>query len=244
MKKIFIIFIIIIGLCGGALWYLASAINPLVQSQIEQQGQTFTGQKVTVGHVDIKLSAGSGEIGQLTMANPAGYKEPNWLSLEKIKLDIDTNSFQEPYTIETIEIIAPKAFVEFNADGSSNIQEIFNVIKQNLPESTNETQAPAEPSPQDPRIKVTKLLVTGVSLTMDLSALGNKVHSETLPAVDLGNIGGEHGIPASQLGGEITKRLTQSIWQGVQDKQKSKIFDEIKDKAKEKLGGLIEKLGL
>ena len=242
MKKLAIIIALLMVICGGALWFLASnSINEFVKQQIESQGIQLTNQAVTVESVNISLAKGAGEISHLVLNNPDGYKESYWFNIDKIALDIDTSQLKEPYTIEAIELIAPKAYIELKQNGESNIQQIYDAIKNNLPKSSG----PAEPqsNKKDPLIRVEKLIIKDVNLTMDLTAIGNKVHSETLPTIDLGNIGGIEGVPASQLGGEIGKKLASSLWKITKEKHKDKFIDKIKEKAKEKLGSLLDKLG-
>ena len=91
-----------------------------------------------------------------------------------------------------------------------------------------EAPAPADGDAPDPRIKLNSLVLEGVALTLDLTSLGNKVHNEELPRVDLGGIGGAEGLPASQLGAEIAKQITDAL------------YDEAKEKQKEKLKGKLQ----
>ena len=53
-------------------------------------------------------------------------------------------------------------------------------------------------------------------------------------------------MPASELGAELVKKALSSIWKQAKQEQtkilQDKVEDELKDKAKEKLGGFLDKL--
>jgi hypothetical protein len=242
MKK-FLLFIVIVvaGAAGGGYWFLNSgSINELVMEQIKVQGGKVTGQAVGVAKVDIKLLEGSGAITGLTVANPPGYKQANAFSLGTIALDIDVASLTgEPYVIDALLISNPEVFVEISAKGS-NLKDLYAAIEKNMPASAPVDSA-ADGAGMDPRIKVNSLVLEGVAMTLDLTALGNKVHSEALPRVDLGAIGGVDGLPASQLGAVIAKEITDALWDKAKDKQKEKLRDKLKEKAVDEIGKLLGK---
>jgi hypothetical protein len=155
--------------------------------------------------------------------------------------------------IENFTINDAKAFVEFTKSGSANFKEIIDAINKKLPKSstskTNEQQA-------EPNVSVNTLVLSGIGLTLDLRQLGYKEYQENLPEINLGAIGGKSGLPVSQLGIEISKKILDSVWQKakkvqgdkLKEKAKQKIKEEAKkledkykDKAKKKLGSLLDK---
>ena len=83
------------------------------------------------------------------------------------------------------------------------------------------------------------------SLTVDLSALGNKEHSAVLQDIELTNIGGNKGLPASEIGGVIIKEALAKIWAETKNTQKKQLkkqaTDKLKEKAKKKLSELFNK---
>ncbi|WDE13085.1 AsmA family protein [Thalassomonas haliotis] len=246
MNKLASIAIIILLICGGALWYFASgSLNLFVKEQIEQQGSAYTEQQVTVGQVDIKLTQGAGSIKGLTLANPANYQQKNAFSMEDVTLDINIKSLtEEPIVIDEIRIIAPRAFVEISKAGSSNYNEILDALERNLPKSDKPSkpasEEPAQEKQPEPKVRVEKIIVAGVALTVDLSQLGNKAHQVTLPEINLTKVGGEQGLPASQLGGEIIRQVLKKISKAAKEEQKQKIKDKITDKIKDKITDLFK----
>jgi uncharacterized protein involved in outer membrane biogenesis len=235
VKIIASIIIVLLLLSGGALWFLAgSSLNGYIKGQIETVGSKVTEQKVTVKTVDIKIASGAGSILGINLANPKTYSQPNAFALEEVTLDIDLKSLaSSPIIIDAIIIKSPQAFVQFTQTGDSNIKDILDAIKRNTPEA--EASAIETNTGEEPKIKVNKIILAGTALTLDLSAFGNQAHSATLPDITLNNVGGETGLPASQLGAEIFKQALSQIWQQAKATQKKKLTDSAKDKLKEKL---------
>ena len=243
MKIIASIIVILLLLGGGALWFLANgSLNDYIKNQIETVGKQVTEQTVSVKAVDIKLTSGAGSILGVNLANPESYSQPNAFALDEVTLDINLESLtSSPIIIDAIVIKSPQAFVQFTQTGGSNIQDILDAIERNTPKTEASTSEAA--SGTEPKIKVTKIVLAGTALTIDLSAFGNKEHSAELPDITLSNVGGDAGLPASQLGSEIVKQALSKIWQEAKDTQKKKLLDDakekLKDKAKKKLTDLF-----
>jgi uncharacterized protein involved in outer membrane biogenesis len=243
VKIIASIIVILLLLSGGALWFLANgSLNDYIKNQIETVGTKVTEQAVTVKAVDIKLTSGAGSILGINLANPKTYSQPNAFTLEEVTLDINLASLtSSPIIIDAIVINSPQAFVQFTQTGGSNIQDILDAIKRNTPKDDDSTADTT--SGNEPRIKVSKIILAGTALTLDLSAFGNKKHNATLADITLSNVGGDAGLPASQLGSEIVKQALSTIWQQAKTTQKKKLTDsateKLKEKAKKKLTDLF-----
>jgi len=248
MKKFVIFTALLLLIAGGAFLFLSGdAINALIKKQIEEVGSKVTQQSVTVAKVDMKLLKGAGTIKGIVLANPSKYNAPSAFSLNEVTLDINLKSLAtDLIIIDQIVIDKPQAVVEFNENGSANIKDILDAIKKNI--TSNSGSQPEQESTTgkaDPIIRVNKFVLAGVALTVDLTKLGNKPHQATLADINLTNIGGEAGMPASKLGAELVKQALSSIWKQAKKEQtkilKDQVEDEVKDKIKEKLGGLLDK---
>ena len=250
MKKIFIfILLLTLLLSGGAIWFLGSdKLNKLIAEQIEVQGSKFTEQVVSVKKVDMQLLHGAGTINGLVLNNPKDYSNTPVFSLDEITLDINIQSLAAtreggPIVIDAIVIDKPEALVEFNETGGSNIQEVLDAINKNLPKSSSTT----EPTPESnnnntgPRILVKKFVLAGVALRVDLTKLGNTTHKKILPDISLTNIGGDAGLPANELGGELIKQALSAIWKSAKKEQQKVIEGQVKDKVKDKATDLFNK---
>lgn len=238
MNKLVPVLFIILLACGTALWFLASgSLNELIKNQIESVGHNITEQTVTVANVDIRLTEGAGTINGFNLSNPSNYTYKNLFSLNSITLDINLKSLTEdPIVIDAIIIKNPQAFVELTKDGQSNIKDIINAIEKNTVKQATDTENKSEPN-----IRVSKLILASTNLTIDLSKLGNKEHRLSLPDIELTNIGKTSGLPASELGIEITKQILNSIWKEAKKTQKNELKAKLKDKALDKLDNFFKK---
>ena len=189
--------------------------------------------------VDIKILQGAGTINGLVINNPKGYSTTPLFALNEITLDINLESLPKvkeggPVVLDALIINAPEALVEFTKNGSSNIQEVLDAIEKNIPKSSSTSQASTSDT-LDPRITVQKLVLAGVTLRVDLTELGNTTHKKVLPDINLTNIGGEKGLPASEFGGELIKKALSAIWKSAKKDQEKIIKEQLKEKAKEEL---------
>jgi len=246
VNKLVPLIIIVLLTCGGALWFLANgSLNDYIKQQIESVGSNLTAQTVTVASVDMRLGEGAGTINNFKIASPSKYSYPHLFSLETITLDINLKSLaDDPIIIDAIIINDPQAFVEITQNGSSNIKDVLDAITKNIPESSTSDDS-KETARTEPNIRVNKLILTGTQLSLDLSKLGNKIHQLTLPDIQLTDIGKKSGLPASQLGAEVTKKALAAIWKQAKKTQKkklqAKLTDTLKEKALDKLGSFLKK---
>ena len=244
MKYLSAIAVVILLLCGGAMWFLASgSLNDFIKHQIETQGLAATKQSVTVGSVDIRFSQAAGTIQDLALANINGFPSKDLYQLKHITLDINMKSLKDsPIVIDAINIDGSSLNIDLNAQGKSNIQ----ILKEQLalPDGSPENSAPASEPTKEPKIRISQLLLTNINAKLNGEALGGEVYNLTLPKVIINDIGGEGGVPSSQLGQEILKKVVDQLWQETKkiqkDKLKEKFENKLKDKVSDKLKSLIQ----
>jgi len=198
MNKLATLAIVILVICGAALWLITpSAFNDFVKTQLETVGSELTQQTVTVKNVDFRLARGMATISGLTITNPPNYQQKNAFTLGTIALDIDIASLtKEPIVLESFTIDNAKAFVELSKKGRANFQDILAAINKNI----TKTQQPTSNNNEqmEPKVRLEKLILSDIGLTLDLRQLGNKVYQQNLPEINLGSIGGQAGLPVSQ----------------------------------------------
>ncbi|QDP00537.1 hypothetical protein [Thalassotalea sp. PS06] len=242
MKKLGIVALIILLICGGALWYLASQDwNGFIKSQMEIRGTALMGEPVTVQEVDLKLFEGYGAIKGFKVASPNGYEAKHAIDFGEMALKIDINSLRgEPLVIEEVTIKDPKAFIEFTGTGGSNIQELISNVKKHLPKG----QAQPEPKQGDTKetlISIKKITLTGMAVQADVRKLNSKVYDLNVPTVELGGIGGEKGLPADQIGAELANRVLKVVQDQAEDLTKQTIKDKAEKEGKKLLDKLFKK---
>ncbi|TKB47500.1 DUF748 domain-containing protein [Thalassotalea mangrovi] len=241
MKKLAFLVLAILLICGGVLWYLASADwNGYIKSQLEIRGSALMGEPVTVQEVDIKPMDGFGAIRGFKIASPEGYSAKHAIDFGEMALDIDLQSLRgSPLVIEHINIQDPKAFIEFTTLGGSNIQELIDNVKKQLPKSSQ----PSQPSEKKEEVMITinKITLTGMAVQADVRKLNSKVYDLNVPPVELGSIGGEKGLPADQIGAELANRILKVVRDQAEDLTKQTIKDKAEKEAKKVLDKLFKK---
>ncbi|MDP7593185.1 MAG: hypothetical protein QF552_10930 [Litorilituus sp.] len=246
MKKLIIVLGVIIAVIGGVFWFISSdQLNALIKEQIETQGHKFTEQTVAVEKVEMNILQGAGTINGLVINNPTDYSTTPLFSLNEVTIDINLASLPKvkdggPIILDAVIISSPEAFVEFTKSGRTNIQDVLDAVNRNTSKSATQSQQTSESGKLVPNIAIKKLVLAGVTLRADLTALGNTTHKKILPDINLANIGSEKGIPASELGGTLIKKSLSAIWKSAKQEQEKIIKEQLKEKAKEKLK---EKLG-
>lgn len=241
-------FAVALLLCfGGVLWYLASADwNGFIKSQIEIHGSELIDQPVTVDKVDLKITEGFGGIYGISFANPSKYSQPKAMYLGEVSLDIDVESLtSSPIILEAITLKKPEAFVEFDKSGNTNIQDLLDAINAKLPSESAPVEVEAKKkndNKPETMVAINNLVLEGLALTVDLNAVNGEQYDVEIPSINLSSIGGEEGIPVSQLGAEIAKKLLKAIKSEAKDQYEQVMKDKVKDQIEEKKDDLFNSL--
>ena len=167
MRKILIALAAVLVLVIGGVVFLASNLDGLVKTAIEQVGSKVAGVKVSVAKVAISIKDGKGSIEGLTVDNPPGFKTPHAISLGAIAVELDTASVtKSPVIIKTISIAAPEVSYEVSGQGS-NIdalkKNVDGFVAANAPHNAADKPA-AEPAKKD-TADATKLVIDLLSIT-------------------------------------------------------------------------------
>lgn len=246
MKKGLIVFVVILALLAGGVWYVLSGAGDFIKVQIEEQGSKFLGTTVSVASVDLALTDGRLTISDLDVENPQGFSKEDAFSLESITLDLGEVT-SEPYTVQTVSLVAPEVLYEVDASGQGNLIVLKNNLQANLPKGEAQPESTeAGPNPlvivEDVSVKAVKLKLNFENLPTGDVELEKKAYEITLPTFSAGSIGKPNGLPADQVGAAIVNKMLDNIIAQAKEEAKNRVADEIKKKAKEKLDEEKDKL--
>jgi hypothetical protein len=208
-KKIAAGIVVLLILAAGIGYYLLTNLDSFVKSAIEKYGSAATQTAVTAGSVQISLTAGTGSIAGLTIANPPGYSTPLALSLGHIAIALDTSSLtgQGPIIINSVTIEQP--LVTYEVKGllqGSNLQTLQSNI-QSFANSAAATQAPSSgPGTSGAPLRkeiIRDLTITGGQLTVLAPGLTAKQLVVPLPPLHLTDLGGPDGATPAQIGAQV-----------------------------------------
>ncbi|QLE83684.1 AsmA family protein [Shewanella sp. Scap07] len=258
-KAIVAVLIALLLLLGVVVYWVLNNLNGIVQTQVEKQGTRLLQTPVTLASVDLQMLKGFGALEGFAVQNPKGFSDNAALAFQQIKLDIETSNFStQEVLINQVLISGPSVRFELAADGSNNLQVLKNNLAQQLQSSPSSTQqaepasqseppSPSESSGKEALIAVKQVKVEGVSLTVDLTAVGQQSYQVTLPTFMADAVGFPHGLPADQVGAAIVQSMLDNMIKQAKkeaEKQlKERAKQELKQRADKELGGLLNKLG-
>ncbi|GAB6082046.1 hypothetical protein JCM30471_09600 [Desulfuromonas carbonis] len=200
------IFLFVLALAAG-IFFLVDNLDALVKRGIESEGSRAAGTRVTVAGVQIDLDQARGTIRGLDVANPDGFSAQPLFALGEISLQLEPASITGNLpTLEEIRIIAPRLRFELNSRGESNLDRFNQGLASGSRGSTTETSAAGEK-----RLRIRTLTIADAGAEIDLSAIGQKSYSGTLPPIVLHEIGGSAGVTGEELAKIVFAAMTKAL---------------------------------
>lgn len=245
MKKGLVIFLLLVALIAGGLWYMLSGAGNFIKQQIEQQGTNYLGTPVTVFSVELALPDGRLTINGLDVENPEGFSKQDAFNLESITLDLG-NISSEPYIVQTLSVNAPAILYEVDASGKGNLLALKDNIMKNLPKGEAQTE-PQEGA--NPLVIVESVTVSKFRLNLNFEKfetgdllIDQKAYEVELPTFNAGSIGKPNGMPADQVGAAIVEKMLDNIIAQAKAEAKRRLAEAAKKKAMEKIDEEKDKL--
>ena len=225
---------------------LLNNINAIIKAAVESEGPKVTGTEVLLNVVDINLgleSAG-GELKQFSIANPAGFTQPQVFSAETIRVAVDPTSLvgdvivMKDITIEGIHFYAEQKGL------TTNLQ----VLQKNLdafmgPSTAAPAQSDEPVSETDVRLMVQNLKFADSGLHLTTEKYGS--FDLKLPSFELSNLGDKKvGLSPAQLGNAImqplVKRAKKQAEKALKDRAKDENPPAVVAQAKKKCARTIQ----
>jgi len=212
MKKILVrlgvaLIVLIILVALGIHFFLDSA----VKQGVETIGTKMAKVDVKLDGVHLSILSGSGKIKGLVIGNPEPYKTSNSISVGTAALQLNPGSLlSDKLIIKSINVEAPEITFEGGLSGN-NLSKILANLNESTsgPGGTNVANAtPKEQKKANKKLEVDDFKITGAKLTANITDLGGKSVSLTLPTIELTGLGtGPEGITAA----ELTKKVISAI---------------------------------
>ncbi|MGD8567319.1 MAG: hypothetical protein PVJ39_04490 [Gammaproteobacteria bacterium] len=230
MKKAIIAVVVVLVIAvTGILYYVFTNLDAIVKAAIEKYGSQAVQTQVKVDHVDIELTAGSGTIKGLTIANPQGFSQPLAFSLGEITTRININkTSQNLIAIDLVSIDAPHVFYEINAERQGSL----NVLKDRLAKGTSKGSAPTEKD-NGPSLElaIAKFQLKNAMLQAKVVPLKDKMYKLKLPPLTLTNL---RGTP-EQISQQVLNQLIDHAQTAIKKQGLDKELAELKNKAKQRI---------
>jgi len=244
MRKILIGVAVLVVVIIGAIVYLASNLDGLVKTAIEQIGSKVAGVQVSVSKVSISIKEGKGTIEGLTVANPKGFTTSKAISLGTISIVIDPGSVTKtPVTIKDISIAAPEVTYEISGQGGSNIDAIKKNVDSYVASTggsgvKDKTEAPKKDGAEGTNLVIDKLSIIGGKVAL-ATPIPGAAASAKLGDITLKDIGkSKGGVSPAELATQLLDSISNSAIKGASNLGLGAVTDALKDKA----GGATDQL--
>jgi len=212
MKKILVrlcvaLVVLVVLVALGIHFFLDSA----VKRGVETVGPKLTKVDVKLAGVRLSLLSGSGKIKGLVLGNPEPYKTSNSISVGTAALALKPGSLlADKLVITSINLEAPEITFEGGLSGNNLSKILANLNEATSgPGGTNVANAtPKEQKKANKKLEVDDFAITGAKLHANITDLGGKTITLTLPPIHLTNLGtGPDGITVA----ELTKQVISAI---------------------------------
>lgn len=236
MKKLVIaVFIILILAIAGALYYVVSNLDAIIEAAIEEFGSDAVKTSVEVEKVETRLTEGAAVIYGFSVANPSGFSLPQAFSLDEIAVAINPEQTDKgTIAIDLINIVAPKVYFEINEQRQGSL----NVLKDNLGmgEAATADVPSGESGPsgslQDAmKIDIARFNFSDASLHAKIVPLNNRTYDLKLPALVLTDLGGT----PQQISRQVLDKLIDHAKNEIRKQGLDKELAEIRARAQQRV---------
>jgi uncharacterized protein involved in outer membrane biogenesis len=222
MKKIIMwagLGIIVLGVV--ALVVVFFTLDSIVKKGVETLGPDITRVEVRLGSAKISPIGGSGELANLFVGNPNGYKTASAIETRGVKVSVKIGSvFSDTIVVDEVNIQAPQITLEGSLTGKNNLSAILdNVTAYGGSGQPHKTGSDASAKKSQKKFIVKDLVINGGKITLSISGLGQNFSEPVpLPTLHLHDIGtAQNGVTADQLVTAILKPLLASTTKAAAD---------------------------
>ena len=239
MKKY--IFLTILLVVAGAVFWVMTSYETIIKNVVHKYGSQVVGTDVSLEGFNISLLDGEASVKEITVANPKGYKTPNFISLGGISVKIDTNSILDD-TIIIDSIVVDKPFLSYEIISltQNNVKEIqANIAKNTTKAQTTETKEVKEKTEETKKESASKKVVIKhlqIKSGEIVAAMPGGDVTIPLPDINMKNIGAaKKGNSVAEI---ISKIMNQILATATKAITTGKLGD-LKNVAEENLNSVV-----
>ena len=198
MRKLLKVVGILLVLFVVGVAVLALCIDPIVRRGVEYGSTSALKVPTRLGDATVKFS-GKATLDRFEVDNPAGFKEPKAIALERLDLALRPKGLFDPAVyVDELRIVKPEVTVEF-AGTKSNLSTLMDHLSSGKP---------AGEKKEGKKFLIRKLKIDSGTVRFRSDLLSEKTRTLTLPPIELENIGTAEG-GASMT--EVLKVLIQTL---------------------------------
>jgi hypothetical protein len=204
MKKV----LLIAGICLVALVVIVLLagyllLNHGVKAAIETGGPQMTKTNVSVAGVSLSPFSGSGQINDLSVGNPEGFKGDHAVNVRQLSVNLKVSTvLSDPLVIDSLHIDSPDVIYE-TGSGGSNIDAIMKNVE------AFSAQRSSEPSR---KVIIRDFRLTNGKVRLSSLLTANQAAPVPVPDLHLTGIGEKtNGATLQEVAAEIMKPLGQGL---------------------------------
>ena len=213
LKLIVLLVVLLVAAIVAGIFYMDS----IAKGAIEIAGTNVLGVKTTVGGVSIGLVSGTAGLDKLEVANPEGFKSPEFFTLQKGGVAVTPASLlSDVIRVPKIELNDLALSFEQKVGGGSNVDAILaNLKKFSGGSGDGKPSSSGGSSEGGKKFVIDELTITNIQVTartLDMP-LGDKGITITVPKVQLRDIGsgGKDPVGLNQLTGMIVQVVMKAV---------------------------------
>jgi hypothetical protein len=205
MKKLIKLVAVLLVLLVLATIAVALYIDTIAKTAIERGATYALGVKTTLGSADVGLLSGTFSMGDLTVANPAGFESPHFTHLQEGGVELTFGSLREE-TVELPTLTLSGLDIHLDkSEGKAN----YDVILENL--SRFESGDDVEKETDGKKFVINEILIQRIVVHVQLLPIGGDLTKLDVPIdeVRLRNVGSD--TDGSVLMSELTSVIIKAV---------------------------------
>lgn len=234
MKKLIKMVVVLLILLVLATVAVALYIDTIAKTAIERGATYALGVETTLGSADVGLLSGTFSMGDMTIANPAGFESPYFTHLGQGDVEVALKTLrQETVELPTLTLTDLEIYLD-KKEGKAN----YDVILENL--KRFESQENAQDDAGGKKFIIEEVLIKNIMVHVQLLPLGGDLTKLDVPIdeVRLHDVGS--GTDGSVLMSELTSVIIKAVLAAIVQKGGGLIPSDILGDLGQGLGSLAE----
>ncbi len=238
MNKTILAALVLLALLAAGAAVLAANLGSIIKAAVVAEGPKILGAPVTLASVSISPLSGDGEIRELVIGNPPGFKSASAVRVARVEVSVDPRSlFSDEIVVRRVAVDGPELTWEIGPGGSNLTRLRQNAEAAAGPDAPKTGNAPsAKPAKS---LLIRDFTVTGGKLGLAATILGGQGLTVALPEVHLTDLGGPHRSVA-QVAAQALRAVEASA-QGAASGAGSRALEQARGAVRSFLGGLLGK---
>ncbi|HEY3761126.1 MAG TPA: AsmA family protein [Verrucomicrobiae bacterium] len=189
-------------------------LDRIVKEAVEYYGPQIT--KVSVTADSVHLGLGTVEIKNFVVGNPDGYKTPQAVSVGDVSVAVNPLTvFSDKIDVLSIKVKSPDITFEggFN---ENNLSQILDNVNGTARTNNATVTTPSGKTKPAKKLEVDDFIISGAKVHVNLTELGSKEMTLTIPDIQLSNLGtGPNGITPADLASRVLSAITSATLKAV-----------------------------